>query len=80
MKTRWKQFERDCAEAVGGKRYHANTGGGVDLRSDTVVGQCKEVAVLSLAEITKLVGAIEMEAKMQGKLGLVFLPSLEQEG
>ena len=51
----------------------ANSGGKVDVRSLNILGQCKEVAALSLAEITRLVLEIEAEADRVGKAGVLFV-------
>ncbi len=65
----WKQFERDCAALINGKRFWSNSGERLDVESDAFRGQCKLVQRMSLAELTKL--AEEM-AKDTEKFGVVF--------
>ncbi len=67
----WKRFERDVGKLIGGKRYPANMGGGVDVESDDVVVQCKNVKTLSLAAMEKLVDEIEQDGKTRGKVGVL---------
>ena len=71
MSNQWKQFERDVAEVVGGKRYPANQGGRVDVEGPAYIVQCKERKSLSLEQLTQLVEEIEGIAKAKGKHGLV---------
>ena len=54
MKTKWKEFERSIAALFGGKRFWSNSGASLDVESDTIVAQCKEVQTLSLAALTEL--------------------------
>ena len=67
----WKATEREVARLLGGRRYPANSGGRVDVESETVVAQVKHVQRLSLAQLEAL--AVEKAAlgQEQGKLGLV---------
>ena len=51
----------------------ANSGHKVDVKSEAFLGQCKEVAHMSLAEITRLVVEIEAEAEKVGKRGVLFV-------
>ncbi len=46
----WKEEERQVARLLGGSRYHANTGGDVDVESDEFVVQVKHRRTMSLAE------------------------------
>lgn len=66
----WKQFERDSADLIGGKRKWANSGERLDVESEFFIGQCKLVQRLSLAELTAL--AVEMRAAIPDKFGVVF--------
>ena len=73
----WKAFERYCAALIGGKRFPANTGERFDvmnaktLEEATLLGQCKHVATMPLAELTRLV--VEVERNSGDKLGVVFV-------
>ena len=78
--TNWKDHERRCAALIGGKRYGANTGGKVDVESETIVAQCKEVRVMPLNELSRQVVQIEAEAKKVNKVGVVFVKSHEGRG
>ena len=69
----FKQFERTCAALINGVRFPANQGGKVDVKSDRILGQCKLVQALSLAEMTRLVVEIEAEAEKVGKRGMLFV-------
>jgi len=71
MGASWKAEERQVARMVGGKRHPANSGGRVDVTSDTYLVQVKNVARLSLAQLEEL--CVEMAALGQerGKMGLV---------
>ncbi len=67
----WKHEERRVARMLGGKRHPANSGGRVDVESDTYFVQVKNVAQLSLKQLEEL--CVEMAAlgDEQGKMGLV---------
>ncbi len=67
----WKQFELEVARLLGGSRYPANSGGRVDVESESLVAQVKHVQRLSLAQLEAL--AVEMEeiGKERGKVGVV---------
>jgi hypothetical protein len=58
---------------IGGQRYPANQGGLIDVESAQYVAQCKEVRVLSLAALEALALAIEREAEIRAKIGLVIV-------
>ncbi|SRR5216684_1408206 len=62
-RTGWKNFERVVAAKLGGKRYPANTGGGVDVAAPGIIVQCKERKVLPFKQLEELVLAIETEAQ-----------------
>lgn len=67
MSDSWKQFEAKSAALFGEGRCWANSGERLDFppKADTdapVVGQCKEVKVLSLNELTNLAEEVETEA------------------
>jgi hypothetical protein len=68
---RWKQFERFAADLIGGKRYWANSGEAIDCESEDFVAQCKLVASLSLAALSKLCQVAADQAKAKGKVGVV---------
>src|SRR5262245_48586934 len=78
--TNWKDFERRVAAIIGGRRYPANMGGKVDVENEVLVGQCKEVKTMPLAELSRLVVMIEDEGKKRGKYGAVFIKSHEGRG
>jgi hypothetical protein len=67
----WKAFERDVARLFGGRRFWANAGEALDVESETVVAQCKLVKRLSLEELTRLAEAVEREALLKFKAGVV---------
>lgn len=69
----FKQFERVCAQLIGGDRFPANQGGDVDVESDTLSGQCKLVKNMPLAELSRQVVQIEAAAKKKGKRGVLFI-------
>jgi hypothetical protein len=69
----WKKWERLCAEVISGSRYPFNSGGAVDVESEGIVGQCKEVQKLHLAEVVRLAVEIEAVAKKKGKEGVAFI-------
>src|SRR5262245_18639292 len=71
MATRWKQFERDIAALFGGTRFWANSGEKLDVESETVVAQCKEVGRMSVAELVRLAEQVEREATIKLKAGVV---------
>lgn len=58
----WKQFERDIARLLGGRRYPANTGGGLDVEGAGLVAQCKLVRRLSLGELSELAEQVARDA------------------
>ena len=67
----WKQFERDVAALLGGRRFWANSGERLDVVSDSAIAQCKLVKQMSLAAITALAEEVEREAAPQFKAGVV---------
>src|SRR3990167_1868706 len=67
----WKQFERDVAALLGGRRFWANSGERLDVVSDSAIAQCKLVRVLSLEKLTQLAEEVEREAAPQFKAGVV---------
>ena len=75
----WKQFERDAAALIQGKRFWANSGERIDIESSWMRGQCKLVKTLSLNALTKLVEEMTFEQKPidpatgQPKSGAVFV-------
>ncbi len=71
--THWKQFERDVARLLGGKRYPANSGGRVDVESAEYVAQVKHVRTLSLAALEALALEMDRIGQERGKLGLVIV-------
>lgn len=68
---RWKQFERFAAEAIGGKRFWANSGEAIDCESDEFVAQCKLVKTLSLAALSELCKTAAEQGQAKGKVGVV---------
>ena len=69
----WKRFERDVGKLIGGKRYPANLGGGVDVESPYLVIQCKNVKTMPLAALEKLANEIAIEGKESEKVGVVCI-------
>ncbi len=69
----WKATERDVARLLGGRRYPANSGGRIDVESDTYVAQVKLVKTCSLASLEAL--AVEMAAlgEERNKTGIVIV-------
>ena len=71
--TNFKDHERSCAKVIKGKRHPANSGGRVDVESETIVAQCKERAEISFPEMGRLVAEMEAIGKERGKLGVLFV-------
>lgn len=69
----WKQFERDVARLLGGKRFWANSGEAIDVESDSYVAQCKLVQTCSLASLTELAEMVERQAALKNKAGVVAI-------
>jgi len=68
----WKQFERDCAAFIGGKRYPANMGGPIDVEGPTCIGQCKKKTSMSHVDLAKQTQAIHSLGMAANKLGVVL--------
>ena len=73
MSVAWKAEERLVARLLGGSRYPANSGGRVDVESDTYLGQVKNVARLSLAQLEELALEMATLAQDQDKVGIVVV-------
>ncbi len=71
MDAKWKQFERDVAAMIQGKRYPANSGHVLDCEGPVFVAQCKLVSRLSLEELTTLAETADAHGMLRGKLGFV---------
>ena len=71
MSKPWKEFERDVAARLGGRRFWANSGESLDVESNSIVAQCKHVARMSLRELSDLAVAVEAEAERKFKAGVV---------
>ncbi len=69
----WKQFERDVARMLGGKRFWSNSGESLDVESETVVAQCKLVKRMSLSELHDLAVSVAIEGHDKQKVGLVAI-------
>src|SRR5262245_23770311 len=69
----WKQFERDVARMLGGRRFWANSGESLDVESETVVAQCKLVKRMSLGALHDLAVSVAAEGHTKGKVGLVAI-------
>ena len=69
----WKQAERDAASILHGKRFPANTGGGIDVESAGVVAQVKARRTLSLAQIERFALEIERVGEQKRKAGILML-------
>ena len=74
MSAGWKQEEREVGKLLGGSRYHANTGGDVDVESDEFVVQVKHRRTMSLAEVEREAVTIsEVGRKSNNKLGVLVV-------
>ncbi len=69
----WKQFERDVARILGGERYPANSGGRIDVASDTYVAQVKHRKTMSVPELERWAVEMERLGAEKGKVGLVVV-------
>ena len=67
----FKDFERETAELIGGKRYPANSGYKVDCEGPNIVAQCKLTKNLSLEGLTQLAEMIAAQGEAVEKLGIV---------
>jgi len=66
-----KQFERDCAALFGTARFPANQGGRIDFEGERIIGQCKEVKSISLAQLTTLADEMTILGDLRNKVGVV---------
>ncbi len=73
MSAPWKVEERRVAHLLGGSRFPANSGGRVDVESDTYLAQVKNVAQLSLAQLEELALEMATLGEEQGKVGMVVV-------
>lgn len=71
MSNAWKKFETSVARTLQGRRFWANSGEAIDVESSRFVCQCKNVARMSLGELTRLAEACEQQGAEKGKLGIV---------
>jgi hypothetical protein len=69
----WKKMERRSAALLGGRRFWANSGATVDVESDGIVAQCKEVSRMSLAALEALALEAERQGSQRQKVGLVLV-------
>jgi len=69
----WKKEERTAAAILSGERLPANSGGRVDVESDTYLAQVKNVARLSLAQLEELALEMTTLGEEQGKIGMVVV-------
>ena len=69
----WKQAERAAAIIIGGHRYWANSGEDIDVENEGVVGQVKNVRVLSLAALERLAVEAQRQGNQRNKVGLVLV-------
>ncbi len=69
----WKQFEREVARLLGGERYPANSGGRIDVASDTYVAQVKHRKTMSVPELERWAVEMERLGAEKGKVGLVVV-------
>jgi len=82
----WKRFETWVAKFLGGKRYWANSGEKVDVKTPAFTVQCKHVREMSLAELTRLAtraleeGRAVPEKRSGPKIGLVAVKLSGQRG
>lgn len=72
----WKKAERYAAEEIlggTGRRYWANSGEDVDVESDGVVAQVKNVKTCSLAQLETLAIEAQRQGDQRNKVGLVLV-------
>jgi len=69
----WKAEERHVARLLGGTRYHANSGGRVDVEGPGIMAQVKHVQRLSLAQLEGLAVEMAKLGRERGKVGLVVV-------
>jgi hypothetical protein len=67
----FKQFEREAAALIGGKRFPANSGADLDCEGPAAVMQCKLRKRLSLEDLSQLAEHVAAQGRPKGKLGLV---------
>lgn len=67
----FKDFERETAALIGGKRYPANSGYRLDCEGPTMVAQCKLVKNLSLEALTQLAEEVTELGRELSKAGIV---------
>lgn len=71
MSNQWKKFETSVARTLQGRRFWANSGEAIDVESDRFVVQCKNVARMSLKELTDLCEVAGEQGEARGKIGMV---------
>ncbi len=71
--THWKQFERDVARLLEGKRYPANSGGRIDVESAEYVAQVKHRKTMSVPELERWATEIEQIGAEKGKTGILVI-------
>ena len=69
----WKQFEREIARLLGGRRFWANSGERLDVESSTTVAQCKLVQRMSLDALTDLAEQAARDGLAKQKTGVVAI-------
>lgn len=69
--TAWKAFERKVGSLIGGKRFWANSGQDIDVESDELVVQCKNVKVLAFPALERLACKALEDGRKRGKVGIV---------
>jgi hypothetical protein len=69
----WKHVERFAAALCDAKRFPANMGGRADFEGDAYIGQCKNVARLSLQALEALALEMERLGAQKSKLGVVIV-------
>ena len=69
--TLFKQEEREVARLFNGKRLPANSGGPIDVLSETFAIQCKRRATMSLAEIEREAVKIYHVGQEIGRVGIL---------
>ena len=67
----FKQFERQIARLLGGVRFPANTGGPVDVTSETILASCKLRKTFGLNALAEEAERMEREARGTLKIGIV---------
>ena len=69
----FKEFEREVARLLSGVRFPANTGGAVDVASDTILASCKLRKIFGLNALAEEAERMERQAQGTLKVGVVAI-------